>query len=406
MTCEETDFDIGPLGVWKKGGCFGNINPVEEVCDGKDNDCDGYTDEGVCPPPECETNEDCDNGVYCDGMESCVDGICVSGISVDCSGNNIFGISTCFYSPESNPFTFDFREEFTSYCDEGQDKCTEGSNIVLSSCNKEICYAECTINSDCGKTECDVLDGCYEEDYYDYSDVMNYCVGCLCTSNQCSIVNITEEDPRCIHYECTPGDTEVQSCGISNVGECSYGSVTRICEDGYWTDWSECIGAVYPTTEICDGKDNDCDGYIDENGCEDCTLEKVRLDGKNGYIDYINEFTDINFSKKNIKFNAWVNKEETGYVIVSITAETKDKGKLSLKFKGKVRDVYENDCDMFSVENSWWSLATYRAPGSKVTKKIDIDSIWYELNRKTNRLDLYGTGPDVNFKISNIEIKP
>jgi len=57
--------------------------------------------------------------------------------------------------------------------------------------------------------------------------------------------------------ECTDGSTE--SCG-SSVGACSLG--TRRCTGG---SWGRCEGATLPRTETCNNIDDDCDGQVDES---------------------------------------------------------------------------------------------------------------------------------------------
>jgi len=57
------------------------------------------------------------------------------------------------------------------------------------------------------------------------------------------------------------GDTDeelVRPCGLS-VGECQSG--TQTCTLG---SWSNCQGRIMGSVEICDGKDNDCNGIIDD----------------------------------------------------------------------------------------------------------------------------------------------
>ena len=64
-----------------------------------------------------------------------------------------------------------------------------------------------------------------------------------------------ETDEEC---DCQPGET--RNCGIT-VGECRNG--TQTCVNGTWA--GECEGAILPQEEICDCKDNDCDGTTDDH---------------------------------------------------------------------------------------------------------------------------------------------
>lgn len=85
----------------------------------------------------------------------------------------------------------------------------------------------------------------------------------VCDSKDNDLDGKTDED-----CECNTGET--QNCGTDE-GECEQGE--QVCLDtGKWSD--ECAGSVGPATEECDGKDNNCDGQIDENSNDGCKAEE------------------------------------------------------------------------------------------------------------------------------------
>jgi hypothetical protein len=79
---------------------------------------------------------------------------------------------------------------------------------------------------------------------------------------------------KSVNGMCSDGDT--QSCG-SNVGECKTGTAT--CSAGMF---GSCMGGTGPMPEICDNKDNDCNGLTDD-GITDgglCALQMGVCQGK------------------------------------------------------------------------------------------------------------------------------
>ena len=75
---------------------------------------------------------------------------------------------------------------------------------------------------------------------------------------------------------CNCEEGQTQACG-SDTGECMQG--TQSCENGKWSE--NCEGAVWPEAETCDGLDNDCDGQVDNEASCECTGNETQSCGSN-----------------------------------------------------------------------------------------------------------------------------
>ena len=81
---------------------------------------------------------------------------------------------------------------------------------------------------------------------------------------------------------CNCTDNSTRPCG-SSTGECLLGE--EICVNG---QWGNCSGAVGPTPEICDGKDNNCDGRIDDGIADVPTTCGDNECGSTGVLQCVN----------------------------------------------------------------------------------------------------------------------
>ena len=182
-----TGFQFCKDGKWDEE-CVGEKKPAAEVCDGVDNDCDGKIDNGVddckCTPG---TKEPCYDGPS--GTQNV--GPCKNGIRT-CGGDGLWG--AC-----------------------------EGAVYPTTQACKGV-------DDDC--------DGLVDE-------------GCPCLG----------EAPR--------------DCG-SSLGSCQAGK--QRCESNIWS--SLCYAYRGPTPEVCDNDDNDCDGQVDEGLRRSCSYGCKTDDGK------------------------------------------------------------------------------------------------------------------------------
>jgi hypothetical protein len=261
-----------------------------------------------------------EDGDNCTLDEECLGSYCIHGI---CHSERIGVKKPKAYTQDiftwsyhdylAGPETVDFADQLrTALADcnaTEEENCTIAlsftaeSEGILNISNLRVIYEqpECKIDADCEPTYCDSNDGCFAGTYRDYSDVLNTCENEFrCTDNLCTAFTeiITDLDGDGYDIECDndtfdddptiyPGAPELcdgkdnnqdgqidetftnlgASC-TSGLGECIMPGVF-VCA----ADFSDAVCNATPkpaTTEICDDKDNDCDGQIDNDVVEVC----------------------------------------------------------------------------------------------------------------------------------------
>ncbi|MBN2880468.1 putative metal-binding motif-containing protein [Candidatus Woesearchaeota archaeon] len=223
------------LGSWVLDS-IANYEAVESSCDSLDNDCDGTTDEN--------SDASCNDGLYCNGVETCSSGSCSAGVAVDCSSNDLSAIGQCDY--DAFPLTWDFFAGFTSTCNEVLDSCTTSVVNVVSSCSIASCGASCESSSDCPLTDCSASNYCLSSSILrSYNSVSDVCSNCSCVSGTCSSY------------------TDVNAPLNSNQNGVCSGSYQR-CSSATFVDYYLDIVGYELTESTKDHLDNDCDGLVDE----------------------------------------------------------------------------------------------------------------------------------------------
>jgi hypothetical protein len=204
------------------GPCPGGAAPSDEACDGKDNDCDGKTDEGLtraCGPAAqgaCKPGtETCTSGAWgaCEGAVEAKTEVCdPESLDEDCDGSHNEGCSCVEGTMQSCG-------KNTGLCMAGVQMCESGN--WSTTCN--------------GAVDPKLPETC------DPAMVDENCDG--------------QKNEGC---DCSNGQSE--DCESTALGPCKPGK--RTCNNG---KWSVCAGTVKPSAELCDSVDNNCDGQVDNS---------------------------------------------------------------------------------------------------------------------------------------------
>ncbi|MCB9638239.1 MAG: hypothetical protein H6727_04930 [Myxococcales bacterium] len=250
-------------GVFVFGPCVGQVTPQAETCNGQDDDCDGVIDNPSVSPPLCPTGQRCVSGQCLQDGEPAEPNEPVSDAGEPTPD---LPPPLCILGTAENCYEGPPGTHTNAPCKKGLRACirTENGDLAWSECfgqaipKIEICNGvddncDGTIDNDDGQKQ-------------------------LCPPSQ-----------ACIQGNCVPqevateptGDGGVQPEGLPDGAICTPNKVKAcytgpagtlgrgVCKEGTTTcqsdgTWGACVDEIKPTTEECNGLDDDCNGTVDD----------------------------------------------------------------------------------------------------------------------------------------------
>ena len=235
--------------------CDDGVECTVDSCSADTGWCEHEVDDSLCPGGHkcdatdgcvalpCESDTDCDDGLFCNGKETCDNGTCAAGAPMLCDDGIACTMDSCDEENDKCEFSPD-----DSLCSDGQTCDTELGCTGGQACTED---ADCDDNIDCTVDSCDVDSGmCMstaDDSLCEDGQVCNPALGCV-SDQTCS------EDADCDDGEYCNGKETCQD------GVCVSGSVV------------DCDDHVDCTVDTCDEDTDGCTNTVDHSLCEDGQL--------------------------------------------------------------------------------------------------------------------------------------
>ena len=243
QSCTCRSEDVGSVRACKAAACAGEQKceaagwglcdapgATSEQCDGQDNDCDGLTDDDLPAEKTCD--------------KPAPGGVCVGKAS--CAGAKGWLCDASDAAPEA--------------CNALDDDCDGATDEPWLVGGRYVAHEHCgNCANDCSKAFGHAVAAC------DPNGLPPHCVVVSCDAGYVldkTGLCVPESKPVCKDNDCTCTSKEAgktRACTRTNeVGTCSG---IQTCQGA--AGWDDCTAKV-PQAEICDGLDTDCDGQTDE----------------------------------------------------------------------------------------------------------------------------------------------
>ncbi len=258
-----------------------------EQCNGKDDDCDSLIDEEiteVCTTDCGSGTKPCVNGEFgectavapkdetCNGIDDDCNGVIDDIVPIPCTGICGPGFKVCVLGELGGCSATGSAD----VCD-GKDNDCDGkidNDLATGGALTQECTVVTTLVGECAKGKQTCTAGTFSgvECKPNQESTPEVCDG---VDNDCDGVtdNTASGDP--VSVACYADEAGVAGpVGTKGVGVCKEG--TQTCGSGVEPGkLGKCIGAVLPGIEICNGKDDNCSGVVDEDPGTMCKAETV-----------------------------------------------------------------------------------------------------------------------------------